>query len=177
MEEHFVEMGDCQCKVSVDRQAKVTKIIVNFEDTLDGNTFQFIAANPADHRASFSGSALPFPSPDFALEGTPNRGEMTLSNGTATLLLVLPNSYYAALGTVLIPPTVYITYSIRGLSKTVAIKVDDPIPFRTLTYNAGRTDASFYQQHLPVRSQEAIIRDSAYPEKTPSDFWGKKPAM
>ena len=63
------------------------------------------------------------------------------------------------------------------------IQIDDGIPFRTLTYPAPpskkpRTSPMFYcEPEKGVRSQEAILRASAYPavNKTPDNFWANRP--
>jgi hypothetical protein len=67
------------------------------------------------------------------------------------------------------------------------IQIDGGIPFRTLTYPAPpsknpRTSPMFYhchKSHLPVRSQEQILRDGGYPEVNvmPDNFWGLKPPL
>lgn len=142
----------------------------------------FIAAAPADFRASYSGSGLPFPSPAMALENTPNKGVSQLTNGNEfSIKIIMPNSYYAGHGTVLIAPMLYLTYTTSdGEEHTAAIKLEESIPYRTLTYPNGRSSASFYNVILPVRSQEQILRDSAYPAQTnlmPENHWGLKPPL
>ena len=58
------------------------------------------------------------------------------------------------------------------------------IPFRMLTYQqtpvtVSRDSPNFYNGgfNLPVRTQEQILRDSAYPDKNtmPKNFWGLRP--
>jgi hypothetical protein len=130
--------------------------------------------------ANYSGSALPFASPEMAFQNTVSQGTVDLhSNRSADILLSIPNSYYAALGTVLIPPTVYVTFKVKGEEHVLKLKLDDPIPFRTLTYDHRRTSATFYDNidKLPVRSQEQILRDSVYSKHAPETFWGLKPAL
>ena len=141
---------------------------------------KYIAAAPANYSASFTGSGLPFPSFAFATDDTPNKGEAQLDHmNEFKFTIAMPNSYYGALGTVLVPPTVYVLYEAESkVVRRVAIKLEEPIPYRTLTYQNGRTSAEFYNIPLPVRSQEQILRDSAYPVDStliPANHWGLKP--
>lgn len=146
-----------------------------FEGRVNDQTWTYRAAAPADMRASFTGSGLPFTSPEMALQGSPNVGTVTIdSTNSFKITVKMPNSYYAAHGTVLVRPTVYLMQGDR----TISIVVEHSIPYRTLTYQNGRTSASFYNIKLPVRSQEKILRDSAYPTSStlmPINHWGLKP--
>lgn len=147
-----------------------------FKSPLKSKKVSYVAAAPPDLRASYTGSALPFTSPEMALQGTPNHGNIQLdSKNGFKITLKMPNSYYAGHGSVLVPPTIYLTC--EGDANTIPIKLNEPIPFRTLTYPNTRTSAMFYNVSLPVRSQEQILRDSAYPNtfQTPSTFWALKP--
>lgn len=141
----------------------------------------YLAAAPADHRTSFTGSGLPFANPVQAFQGTPNKGTLKLRGTHFTLNLLYPNSYYAGLGTVQIPPTLYVSYTKWGKEKTVGIKIGEPIPFRHLTWPEQRANVMFYgkQEELPVRSQEAIFRSSVYPPNNvePADFYGLRPPL
>ena len=85
------------------------------------------------------------------------------------------------LGGLQIPPTVFVTYVDHKQEKQVAsIQLDEPIPFRTLSYPRTRNDAMFYaNETVPISTQEAILRASAYPQvnKTPDNFWGQRPPL
>lgn len=169
------------CTGSVRQSAKAEIVVEGqIETMVKDNIVEYIAAAPTDLRASYTGSGLPFASPEMAMQGTPNKGTITLEAGNAFKInLKMPNSHYAALGTVLVPPTLYLTFFDMNLQKerTVSIVVDEPIPYRTLTYPNQRTSAMFYDVKLPVRSQEQILRDSAYPCQMVQapNFWGLKP--
>lgn len=161
------------------------KINITLEYQPDDGKVTYIAACPPDHRSSFSGSALPFANPKQAFEGTPNKGIVEVDDKTVTLQLRYPNAYYVGLGTVYIPPMVYISYMHDGKRVEESVIVSQGVPFRTLTYPAGptaraRIDATFYEvEDKPVRSQEEILRASAFPEQniTPENFWGMKPPL
>jgi hypothetical protein len=64
-----------------------------------------------------------------------------------------------------------------------SVQVDDGIPFRMLTYPAPptkkpRISPMFYcEPEKGARSQEAILRASAYPSTNtmPDNFWGERP--
>jgi hypothetical protein len=138
----------------------------------------FWAAAPPDHMNSFSGSGLPFPNPEVAFENTPNIGKVSTKNRNFTFRIKNPNSYYAALGTGYIPPTVYI--KICGENepeKITSIKIDDGIPYRSLTHIKEHNINFYNVPEQEVRSQEQILRASAYPSQNtmPSNHWGLKP--
>lgn len=151
------------------------------EDTsnIKNKTIHYVAAAPADMRASYTGSGLPFTSPEMALQGSPNFGSVYLNDSkTFKISLKMPNSYYAGHGSVIIPPTLYLIYHDNAnTEKNIAIVLRNSIPFRTLTYPNLRKSAMFYDVRQPVRSQESILRASAYPEHAaePSNFWGLRP--
>lgn len=161
-------------------------IIGKFSEKVKNNVIRYIAASPADHRGSFTGSGLPFANQIQAFDGTPNVGEVVLNaDMTFQIDLITPNSYMVGLGSMLVPPTLYIRYaSIEGESRLITIKLSNGIPYRLLTYPTNpvaRKDATFYdaQFFLPVRSQEDILYDSGYPltNLAAETFWGLKPPL
>jgi len=142
------------------------------------------AANPSSYRSSFSGSGLPYPNEQVAFEATPNLGLCDVNGGSFQFNLVYPNSYYMDLGTKYVPPQVKIQI-VDGdgnkISPVSTIPLGSGIPFRTLTFppqrNWNKGPLFYCNQNLPVRTQEQILRDSAYPavNKVPANFWGTKP--
>jgi hypothetical protein len=147
----------------------------------DNNEIYYIASSPPDYRYSFPGSGLPFANAEDAFEGTPNKGVVQLNAGRFTVNLQYPNAFYEHLGSKYVPPTLFVKYTVGGKQKEKSFKISDGIPFRTLTYSPLRTGAEFYatQFHLPVRSQESILRSSGYPRinKMPADHWGLRPPL
>ena len=147
----------------------------------------FIAASPPDYHSSYSGSGLPFSSKEQAFENTPNKGNVTLSNRQFIIHLIYPNAYMIGLGSITIPPTVYISFKLEnGEVQRAHVQVSEGIPYRSLTYplggGCGRRNANFYNNHwcLPIRkNQEELIRQSSYPKKNimPDNFWGMKPSL
>lgn len=147
-------------------------------------TARFVAAAPADSRGSFSGSGLPFASEEQAFTLTPNQGDLDLGpDGSFTVELLQPNSYYRGLGTDLIPPTLYVRYLTSGKPVTLSSALGFATPFRTLTYPSARHDVGFYDRgghndlhpDRDARTQEQIFRETAYPSAIhpePTDFWG-----
>tara|TARA_B110000285_G_C14994249_1_gene547951 strand:- start:312 stop:893 length:582 start_codon:yes stop_codon:yes gene_type:complete len=148
------------------------------------------AANPCDLNHSFSGSGLPFYSPDQAFSNMVNTGSLITDGYSFEFKLFYPNSYYVGLGSVYVPPQVYIKICNPNVKSNVqVINLGNGIPFRTLTYPAPpsknhRNSPLFYtNNNLPIRTQEQILRDSAYPvfnilpPKTPDNFWGLKPPI
>lgn len=148
----------------------------------------YAAASPADRNGSFSGSGFPFTSETQAFDTTPNKGTLDVSSdGTYSVEVVYPNSYYRRLGSDLVPPTLYISYLTGGRRVTVATEIGHPIPFRTLTYPAQRHDVMFYDRgsldmlnpDRDAMTQECMLRASGYPAENsgaePDDFWGSVP--
>ena len=156
------------------------------KEAAKNDAIYYFAANPPDYRATYTGSGLPFANQAQAFENTPNKGKVAIVNGTFEIQLMYPNSYYIGLGTVIVPPSLFLEYeTMQGVSRTVTIKLSDGIPYRLLTYpmqnTMARKDAMFYSHgwKLPVRSQEQVLRDSAYPtvNKMHANFWGLKPPL
>lgn len=147
----------------------------------DGRLF-YAAPAPVDRRASFSGSGLPYASAEQAYGGlNPNRGEVALRGPGLEFEIQLeaPSAYYEGLGTALVAPRLHMAYRSGGVEMRSSIALGEPVPFRTLTYQAQRAGPGFYSPEDPsVRSQEAVLRASAFPARNaqPADFWGGKPA-
>lgn len=151
-------------------------------ERVHGNVIRYAAASPPDYRATYTGSGLPFANEAQAFYNTPNSGYVTLIDNTFEVKLMYPNSYYVGLGTVIMPPTLYIYYqNTQGEERVVNVKISNGIPYRTLTYPKQRDSAVFYSKgwSLPVRTQEQVLRDSGYPATNtmPDDHWGLKPPM
>lgn len=179
MEARGFTSSTCNAEINVSKVSGMCTIKGFIADNVVGGRIRYAAAAPADRRSSFSGSGLPFSNNAQAFDNTPNQGSLELQMGNAfeITLAGIPNSYYAGLGTVLIPPTVYIFYNNGSGEKIVSIQVTDSIPYRTLTYPSVRSGVEFYKGgfELPVRSQEQILVDGRYPERSHPDFWGLRP--
>lgn len=147
-------------------------------------TILFWTANPPTYNSSYSGSGLPYANPEMAYENTPNRGMVKAVNGHFEFKIRYPNSYYTGLGTVCVEPCCHIKICDSTEDKIHTIKLGNGIPFRMLTYppinnERPRNSPLFYKEpeNIPIRTQEQILRDSAFPEenKMPDNFWGLKP--
>ena len=162
-------------------------VVGEIDDTVKDNTIRYIAAAPADYRQSYTGSGLPFPNQLHAFERTPNKGMIKLgSKNSFSIKLMTPNSFYVGLGSVLVQPTLYLTYiNGKGMQRVITIELAQPIPYRMLTYPAQFTrplkNVSFFDSQFTLypRSQEAILRSSAYPcvNSMYENFWGQKPPL
>lgn len=151
-------------------------------DRPDGDVAYYVAAAPPDLRCSFTGSGLPFKDVEQAFYNTPNRGEAPVSpDGGFELRMMMPNAFHAdGFDTVATPPTVYVVYRVNGQKRQAAYPLSRGLPFRSLSYPRGRTGPRFYDVPQPdVRSQEAILRASAYPSVNaePDNFWGGRPPV
>ena len=156
------------------------RVRVRLPERPDDGVVQWVAAAPADYRSSFSGSGLPFVDAKMAFYNTPNHGTASVEpDRTVAVDLYAPNSYYVGLGTVRVPPTLHLVYTVGGRTVRQAVPVGQGIPFRSLTYPGTRENTMFYAPEQPrIRSQEEILRASAYPStnQEPADFWGARPA-
>jgi hypothetical protein len=143
----------------------------------------FWAANPASRGYSCAGSGLPYPSAEMAFEDTPNRGVVHINNGYFEFRVHFPNAFYASLGTRYVEPCVFVKVCEEGRESPIqSIVLGNGIPFRTIDHPKERYQKGVMFYHgrdaLPHRSQEQILRDSAYPEKkngvfdVPANFWG-----
>lgn len=151
------------------------------QNPVDDNKILYYAASPPDFRTTYTGSGLPFANQEQAFYNTPNKGIIELNNGNFSIQLLYPNSYMVGLGTVTIPPTLYIEYLSNGKKEEVSIKLSEGLPYRMLTYPSigrARSGPEFYNEDLPIRTQEQILRDSGYPgvNITPDNYWGLKPS-
>lgn len=156
------------------------------KELVKDNVLYFAAASPPDYRYTYTGSGLPFASEEQAFDNTPNVGRVTVNNGKFEIQLMYPNSYMIGLGSVTVPPTLFLEYvdAVAGETRHVQVKLSEGIPYRMLTYpykNCARKDAMFYSNHgcLPVRSQEAILRSAGFPSTNtmPKNHWGLKPSV
>lgn len=142
----------------------------------------FWAPNPPNYRTSYSGSALPYPNPTIAYENTPNQGSIYATNRQFEVKIKYPNSYYSGMGNIYMQPHIHFKVCEDGCNSEVySIKLGEGTPFRLLTYpsppeTAPRCSSMFYygRDRQPVRTQEQILVDSAYPteNKMPKNFWG-----
>lgn len=147
----------------------------------------FWAPAPPDYRTSYSGSGLPYPNAEVAFQQTPSYGTVAVGgDGSFSFSIPFPSGYYSNLGTLYVQPHVRVQVVTNGKAGPVeTIKVAEGVPFRLLTYppvpsTAPRCSPQFYNNRdiLPVRTQEQILRDSAYPATNamPANFWGLTPA-
>ena len=154
------------------------------KQSLPVSKLYFWAAAPPTYGTSFSGSGMPYPSPEVAYDRTPNKGVVNVSNGQFTINMKYPNAYYTGLGSLYIPP--HINFKICEPGKDdmyFSVQIDDGVPFRMLTYPAPptkkpRVSPMFYSEsEKGARTQESILRVSAYPETNsmPDNFWGSRP--
>tara|TARA_Y100000590_G_scaffold470096_1_gene661945 strand:+ start:2290 stop:2835 length:546 start_codon:yes stop_codon:yes gene_type:complete len=131
------------------------------------DTLMYWAAAPPDYLSSFTGSGLPFSSPEQAFDNTPNKGIVHLNDdGSFSFTIHYPNAYYIHLGTTYVSPRIMFQLCSRNHSNRTqhqVIVLDDGIPFRRLTH---KKKINLHTEDLPVRNQESIIRDKQYPKKT-----------
>lgn len=150
------------------------------ESEFENPTIFYWAPAPPNRGSSFSGSGLPFPNPEVAYDNTPNVGKIVATNRKFAFRIKYPNAYYSALGTGYIPPIVNLKVcEEKQADKITTIKIDDGIPFRSLTHIGGHSIEKYSVPEQEVRTQEQILRANAYPteNKMPTNFWGTKPPV
>lgn len=182
---------DCVCRRKVRRQKPVVEITgsVDDEDMEFPVRITVWAADPVDRRQSFSGSGMPFASPEMAFVNN----SVVLDNyhdSDFKVTLLEPNAFYDQGGSVYVPPTVFVRVeSLKEKSKTKVLSkyyrlAQVGAPYRALSYVMPqgvrpRTSVEFYggRRQLPYRTQYEILQDSAYPceDKMEGNFWGLKP--
>lgn len=122
---------------------------------------EVVAPCPPDRRASYTGSALPFPCAGVAFCGTPNRARVA-ADGRIDAAFAYPNAYYLADWNTRVAPSVFvILHPPSGDAVFVRLELPDPLPLKTLTHRPERTGPEFYARKadiLGVQSQEAILR-------------------
>jgi hypothetical protein len=163
-----------ECSANILFESQHIRVQFTVHNAIPNSDVHYIASAPAVRNNSFSGSGLPYPSEEVAFENTPFKGTISLKGNTGEITLTdLPNSYYVKLGSVLIPPSLRLSYS----PHITYIVLCDSIPYRTLTYDYRRSEPGFYNMDLPVRSQERILRDSAYDPTydVRKSFWALRP--
>ena len=180
--ELFFDKSLCSGKVINNGSGNIT-VTGHLKEGNMNSKIMFFAANPPKVLSQgFSARGLPYPNPETAFENTPNKGAVKIEGGKFEFRVQYPNSYYAGLGSLLIPPSVFVKVcEANGSNDVNIIELGKAIPFRLLTYPTGhdsvpRENPHFYsgREQLPVRTQEDILRASGYPEKnaTPNNFWG-----
>ncbi len=151
-----------------------------------GSLLEYYAGNPPTYMFSYGGSGLPYPDAKSAYYNSNNNGSITIRNNKFSFNIRNPNGFYSGLGTKYIRPHVIIrvTESSGMAYQPLFVYLNDGLPYKSLTYSPPpdtwpRSSPLFYygKDNLPIRSQEQILRDAAYPKefKYPQNFWGLKP--
>lgn len=145
---------------------------------------QYIAANKPTYSQSYAGSGMPYPNKEMAFQNTSNKGIVPLKGGAFTFNIEYPNSYYIHMGKTLVPPQVKICFCDINkvpISDIHIVQVGNGIPYRSLTWpqkrNWNKGSLFYCNNNLPVRDQQTIIKNSAYPcvNKESPNFWGLVP--
>lgn len=134
-----VENNDFVCKVTPKENGAFFQIdgfVKRGADTI----VAYQASSPADSILSTSGSCLPFPNAEYALENGDNSGVVKTSSGSFSFVVQRPNSFYSCQGKYLIPPQVSLVIVEKDGSKSdfFHIKLANPVNNRSLTNLPGR---------------------------------------
>ena len=132
------EFSFFKCRGNVYSNGKGNFLVSGKVDTSSHNAIvEYIAASPADHRGSYAGSGLPFPNPEMAYEGTPNRGAVKTTNGYFKFRISYPNAFYVEQGTKLLRPHVLIKACEGNNEEVTVLPLGENISDRTLTTSPG----------------------------------------
>ena len=154
----------------------------------DDGELEYIAAAPADHRLSYSGSGLPFQSETHAMDRTPNHGTIRGAGGAKVDIdLHYPNSFRDSRGWI-VPPALHLSWRQGGKTMSAVSYLGLGIHSRALTYHPSRcaAKAAFYEgtHELEVRGQEAVLRSGGYDggprydgHSSAAHFWGDRPRL
>jgi len=137
------------CKIYL--QDKYMIIKGYFKNPLMFKNKFIIAPNPPDIRTSYSGSTLPFPCEEIALQNTKNHYNIN-NDGSIDIKFLFPNSYYNPEGTIKIKsPFLLFLDNNKFIYQTI-----DICPLKTLR-DRVRGNPSFYafkEVLLPVADAE-----------------------
>lgn len=156
------------------------------------NYLYYKAASPAYCGYSMDGSGLPYPSADIAFDETPNQGMVhTGLGGSFKFQIRTPASYYIEGGSILVPPTIYITpvnsYGIKvGDERNIVIGPSLSHRYLTTPPQRRLSDGPMFYHNRRhnidgrPRTQYEILMASRYDcsagTGNASDFWRTKPA-
>uniref|UniRef100_A0A6C0BK97 Uncharacterized protein n=1 Tax=viral metagenome TaxID=1070528 RepID=A0A6C0BK97_9ZZZZ len=101
-------------------------------------TIDYWAANPIWKNVSYSGSGLPYPTPEIAYDQTPNHGRLTVIKGQFKFIIQHPSEYYVKGGKQLLRPRVHLR--LLDSDKIITLTVADLLPSRSLKNLPGRPD-------------------------------------
>lgn len=122
-----------------------------------------IASNPVDVKASYSGTALPFPCADIAFEGTKNIHR--IEGGKFDATFSYPNSYYSVADKKKIVSSVFFVFEdTQKKQEFVRFQLKDLYPLRTLVNRETRNGPEFYSaKHdiLHIGTAEEVMREYA----------------
>ena len=166
------------------------KVLGEVKNSNSIKEIKYWAADPAETRYSYSGG-LPYHNQEQAFTKNINVGISKVEKSKFSFEIQMPNSYYIDLNSTLIKPLLHM--NVCGDKEYETIELSNGIPYRFLTHPANIDYKStlvkpfkpsgelFYNNinNLPLRTQEQILRDSAYPKKNimPENFWGLKPSL
>jgi hypothetical protein len=143
---------------------------IQINDKVRDGIVQYYAAAPYGRSRSFTGSGLPYFNAEMAFNPSPNTGITKVGeDGWVEIdIAYSPNSFMIGLGSVQMPPVVYLKYTddITGDCKVLSYSLGSSIvPFRTLTYQPDKKGPEFYHVNTdPIpNSQEEFILSKAYP--------------
>lgn len=148
----------------------------------------WMGASPVTRGIGFSGSGLPYPNREIAMEGTPNKGMMESADGSFTIQLKdIPAGYYSGLGSVYVPPLVEfssvtkdgkrlhaslwindtaVSYRwISGAPATLRPSAPEPESMGRAMYYSGRDQMPLFD------NQEAQLRAKGYPSDMTGRGW------
>jgi hypothetical protein len=135
------------CKVSFNENYSLITITGNVKNPAQFKYMILTAPAPIDRMSNYSGSGLPFPSYEIALDETPNKLVIN-SDGVFSTVFKYPNSFYEYNESTyqndkILSPIIFILGSdVNEIS--VRFELHDLNVLRTLVNRSGRKNPEFY---------------------------------
>ena len=135
------------CKVLFNENYSLITITGNIKNPAQFKYMLLTAPAPIDRMSNYSGSGLPFPSYEMAIEGSPNILEID-SNGVFSTVFEYPNSFYEYNEMTyqkdkIISPIIFILGNGED-EISVRFELHDLNVLRTLVNRSGRKSPEFY---------------------------------
>lgn len=136
------------CKVSFNENYSLVIINGSVKNPAQFKNMLLIAPAPIDRMTNYSGSGLPFPSYEMAIEETPNKLIIN-TDGIFSTVFKYPNSYYEYnLDTYqkdkIISSIFFILSNDENDEIKIRFELDDLCALRTLLNRSGRKNPEFY---------------------------------
>lgn len=155
--------------LSVDGDGEELKIRIAVSPAPADGRVQFMAAQPAERRTSFTGSCLPLPDERSALQGTANRGWARSVAGSdrefeIVLPLGFPGVYYTGLGSKIAPPMLHVLFRSKGMQRIHWCRAPIAATHPRVSHRSSLNylDGPDTRRHLDPAAQDTLLYRTRY---------------